>query len=204
MKRCVPTLLLVPSTLLWEGLARLLSTTSYKPLRCSASLNGLVQDVDFDPKCAMFIIGWDSGARALNGSAGLSEVRHLREAYPAAKLIVMSTVCDFDSVAASLHAGADAYVLSSTTCDILTKSFDLVMSGETILPAEFRLAFSAAESVPPAPDTAPPNAAAVLSETQNSRSNGKMRKLSGRELAIMSCLREGDSKQANRSTSWTR
>ncbi len=199
MKQCVPTLLLVPNTLLWEGLARLLSTTSYKPLGCSASLNDLVQDVDFDPKCAMFIVGWESGARAMNGSAALVELRQLRGSYPQAKLIVMSAVCDFDSVVASLHAGADGYVLSSMTCEMLTKSFDLVMAGETILPAEFTRAFSAAKGaapslmlVPTPPPTTPKEA--MLSEVQNRPNEMReIRKLSGRELAIMSHLREGDS-----------
>jgi two-component system nitrate/nitrite response regulator NarL len=188
---------LVPNTLLWEGLARLLSTTSYKPLGCSTSLNDLVQDVDFDPKRAMFIVGWDSGARAMNGSAALVELRQLRERYPEAKLIVMSAVCDFDSVVASLHAGADGYVLSSMTCEMLTKSFDLVVAGETILPAEFTRAFSAAKGAVQSlvPNPAPPTPKeALLSEVQNRPSEMReMRKLSGRELAIMSHLREGDS-----------
>jgi two-component system nitrate/nitrite response regulator NarL len=156
-----------------------------------------VQDVDFDPRLAMFIVGWDSGARAMSGSAALVELRQLRERYPEAKLIVMSAVCDFDSVVASLHAGADGYVLGSMTCEMLTKSFDLVMAGETILPAEFTRAFSAAKAAVPSllPNQAPPTPKeALFSEVQNRPNEMReMRKLSGRELAIMSHLREGDS-----------
>lgn len=198
MKRCVPTLLLVPNTLLWEGLARLLALTDYKPIRCSGSLEDLVQGAEFNPKQAMFIVGWDSGARATNGNTSLNDVRLLRERFPETNIIVMSSVCDVDSVIASLHAGADGYVLSSMTCDMLTKSFDLVMAGETVLPSEFTRAFSVARDAMPnhaVASAAPPTSnGAQVSELQN-RPNElqEVRKLSGRELTIMSRLREGDS-----------
>jgi two-component system nitrate/nitrite response regulator NarL len=198
MKRCIPTLLLVPNSLLWEGLARLLATTDYKPIRCSASLEDLVRGAEFDPTNAMFIVGWDSGARTTDSQTSLNEVRALRERYPGAYVVIMSAVCDVDGVVASLHAGADGYILSSMTCEMLTKSFDLVMSGETVLPSEFTRAFCGAKAAnqnlaPPLPAPAPSNGALVR-ELQN-RPNGlpEMRKLSGREMAIMSRLREGDS-----------
>lgn len=198
MKRCVPTLLLVPNTLLWEGLARLLALTDYKPIKCSGSLDELLQGAEFDPKCAMFLVGWDSGARARNGNASLNDVSQLRERFPLSNIIVMSAVCDVDSVIASLHAGADGYVLSSMTCDVLTKSFDLVMAGETVLPSEFTRAFSVAkiatQNLAVASVTSPTSNGSLVSELQNRPiERQEVRNLSGRELTIMSRLREGDS-----------
>ena len=198
MKRCVPTLLLVPNTLLWEGLARLLALTDYKPIKCSGSLEDLLQGAEFDSKSAMFLVGWDSGARARNGNASLSDVSQLRERFPLANIIVMSAVCDVDSVMASLHAGADGYVLSSMTCDVLTKSFDLVMAGETVLPSEFTRAFSVAkgatQNLAAASVISPTSNGSLVSELQNRPiERQEVRSLSGRELTIMSRLREGDS-----------
>ncbi|MCC7250783.1 response regulator transcription factor [Hyphomicrobium sp.] len=198
MKRSVPTLLLVPDSLLWEGLARLLSTTDYKPIRRSATLDELVRDAEFDPKQAMFVLGWDSGARTA-GKTWLNDIRTIRERYPDSYVVVMSAVCDVDSVAASLQAGADGYILCSMTCEMLTKSFDLVMSGETVLPSEFTRAFCSAKlqrQNSPIAHLTPPsvNRTAAASDFYDRPNGGhEMRKLSGREMAIMSRLREGDS-----------
>ena len=201
MKRKVATVLLVPNSLLWEGLARLLSTTEYKPVRCASCVEELTHGPAFDAKKALFIISWDACARASDADAPLREVQLLRDRYPDAYLIILSDVCNVDDVIATLRAGANGYIMNSMTCDMLTKSFDLVMSGETVLPSEFTRALYDRKSPTlkiTAPRARPEPVDVVDVDDPLQRANGvtEMRKLSGREMAIMSRLIRGDSNKS--------
>lgn len=192
-KRKIATFLLVPNSLLWEGLARLLSATEYKPIRCVTNVNELTNVPLSDGKRTLFLV---SGELGENGTGvPVEEVRLLREHYPEARLVILSSACNVDDVIAMLRAGANGYILNTMTSDTLTKSFDLVMSGETVLPYEFTRALR---------DHKDGNAIAgsgdkgdYIREPHSPGSNGSdMRKLSGRETAIMSRLIQGDSNKS--------
>ncbi len=201
LKRRVATFLLVPNTILWEGLARLLSSTEYRPTRSASSIDALLGNPEFNAPTTLFVVSADAAPKRRDGAPPLRELRLLREEYPDAHVIVMGHDSQFDHVIATLRAGADGYVLNSMTCDMLTKSFDLVMSGETVLPSGFARELSERRSPPSRIDTALASlkheAVTVLEAPLNGANGGtEMRKLSGREMAIVSRLLEGDSNKS--------
>ncbi len=197
MKRRIATFLLVPNSLFWEGLARLLSTTEYKPVRCAANVKELMHSSLDDADKVLFLISGELYARNNGGNAPVEEVQMLRERYPDARLVILSSACHVDDVIAALKAGANGYILNTMTSDIMTKSFDLVMSGETVLPYEFTQALRGRKDLKSkfgdlvaAPDD--------YVDEPRPRANGasEMRKLSGRETAIMARLIQGDSNKS--------
>jgi two-component system nitrate/nitrite response regulator NarL len=199
-KRKVTTLLLVPNTILWEGLARLLSTTEYRPARCANGIDVLLGNPEFNANTTLFVVSVDACQKVRDGAAPLRELRLLREEYPDAYVIVMGNDCEFNQVLAALNAGADGYIQNSMTCDMLTKSFDLVMAGETVLPSGFTRQLCARRTPSTKIESTwtmerPP--VTVLDEPVNGTNGGAdMRKLSGREMAIVSRLLEGDSNKS--------
>lgn len=200
LKRKVATLLLVPNTILWEGLARLLSTTEYRPTRCAATVDALLGSPELNDPATLFVVSTEACQKSRDGSAPLKELRLLREQYPEAYVVVMSNHSHFDDVIAALRAGADGYVQNTMTCDMLTKSFDLVMAGETVLPSDFaRELCERRNGTKSDSETAKieHDNIALTSEHLNGANGGaETRKLSGRELAIVSRLLAGDSNKS--------
>jgi two-component system nitrate/nitrite response regulator NarL len=189
---------LIPNSILWEGLARLLATTEYRPTKCARTIEELLEIPEFNAENALFVISADACTKERDGSNALREVRLLREQYPDAYLIVISNACDVDDVIGTLRAGANGYLQNSMTCDMLTKSFDLVMSGETVLPSEFTRALCQRKNMAPVGEASANGAGngAIVVEEPARFGVTEMRKLSGREMAIMSRLLEGDSNKS--------
>jgi two-component system nitrate/nitrite response regulator NarL len=180
-------------------LARLLSTTEYKPIRCATNVDELMHGTPVDPERVLFLISGELRLAESGGNAPVEEVRLLRERYPDARLVVISSACDVDDVIATLKAGANGYILNTMTSDILTKSFDLVMSGETVLPYEFTRALRDRKELKSRNgDLTAPFAGEgdYVGESPRASGASEMRKLSGRETAIMSRLIQGDSNKS--------
>jgi two-component system nitrate/nitrite response regulator NarL len=170
----------------------LLSASEYKPIRCAINVNELVQVPLTDSKRALFVI---SGELQQNGaSAPLEEVRLLRERFPDARLVIVSSACRVDDIFAALGAGANGYILNTMTSDILTKSFDLIMSGATVLPYEFTRELRDWKNTKSPLGNWPAMSADGRDICDSHLSaNNRTRELSGRETAIMSRLIRGDS-----------
>jgi two-component system nitrate/nitrite response regulator NarL len=197
MERNVLTILVVPKTLVREGLASLLASTNYGPVICVSSIGELRQDSTNDADIALFIISRDALTK-IGHDAALPELDMLRQQHPNSRVLVLSDTFNLADVLAALRAGANGYLMNTLTSDALVKSLDLVMLGETVLTSEFAQAVS---------DTRPKATEIAVSLTElpallpleevdphwNHLEHAVAHQLSSRETAILARLIRGDS-----------
>lgn len=95
----------------------------------------------------------------------------LKDEDPTARIVMLFEQYDFRQVLDAFHAGANAYLMKSVSCEVLLKTLDLVLLGETIFPTK-----------------------ALCSVRDKGPSFGiaNVGVLSSRELAIVRCLVDGD------------
>lgn len=194
MKLNAATILVEPRTLFREGLACVLSKTSYRPIKCVASIADLPQDLSADARDLLFIVSIEACQNA-DGGAALCEGRALRQQYPHARLIVLSESFNIRHVIAALHAGANGYILYTITPDALVKSLDLVMLGGTVLPSEFPRAIFEEKNWMSSAQVPAPAASMLSIDVVPSRPDRltHVPKLSSKETEILSRLTIGAS-----------
>jgi two-component system, NarL family, nitrate/nitrite response regulator NarL len=197
MEHNILTILVIPKTLVRQGLASLLATTNYKPIMSVASIGDLGQQLTPGTKIELFIISRDALTHT-GSEVALPEVETLRKQHPGSKVLVLSDAFNFSDVVAALRAGANGYLMNTLTSDALIKSLDLVMLGETVLTSEFAQAVSetggkSAEIsiLPTGPSPAASSEDVDMPCNQLEQASGHQ--LSSRETAILSRLIQGDS-----------
>jgi hypothetical protein len=72
-------------------------------------------------------------------ATGVRDVKLIKQSYPLARVMVLAERCDLNEVLAVFRAGADGYVLKTITPEVLMKSLELLMLGETVLPSSILL-----------------------------------------------------------------
>jgi two-component system, NarL family, nitrate/nitrite response regulator NarL len=199
MKRRIATVLVEPKTLYREALAHLLSNTSYKPIRIISHISDIAHGDLPKADKLLFIIGSESWKSSSSRGESHTEIALIKQQYPDARLIVLGGAFDAKEVVTALRAGASGYVLNTMTCQALIKSFDLVMCGETVLPSEFARAIHEQRSAMPEISTPYVISEAMPEVDQIGLVRGldhqhfEARKLSRKEIAILSRLTLGDS-----------
>lgn len=164
--------------LLRIGLEKILADSDFAVWHEAVSnLSSLPQIPEEEP--ALFLV---DGDRSHDGVVEI--VKALRERSPDAKVIVLADQFDPRVIAEAWHAGAHGFCLSSQSNDVLIKSLELVMLGETVLPAALVLSLterSALQEDHGYSDRYDDEGYVEL----------KDRKLSHREAEILGCLKEG-------------
>jgi two-component system nitrate/nitrite response regulator NarL len=119
-----------------------------------------------------------------NVSRLVEAVRQVRERAPEARIVVLADQFDLSFVRHGHEAGVDGFCLAATAPEVLIKSFELVMLGESVLPFEVLCSIT---------DAAPQYRDQPLQDNtaEASGSDLKACKLSAREAQILGCLREG-------------
>lgn len=177
----VPTFLVEPNTLLREGLKRILIDTRFSVV-ASCSDFGEASRQQSPDRPFLLIVSAGSDHDDIFG-----QIRRLKSEQASAKVVVLVERYDLKEVLTAFQAGVDAYLVKSVSCEVLTKSLDLVMLGEAVYPAAIlsliREPASEAEDPQGDPDE-------VLMEAGSKL--GK-RGLSIRETVILRCLMQGDS-----------
>lgn len=176
----VPTFLIEPSTLLREGLKRILAETAYNPVASSGSLNGALSAWSRNDNPFLVILD----ATRDHGEA-CSQIQDLKEQWNSARVIMLVDHYDLKQILSAYQAGADAYLMKSVSCDVLVKTLDLVMLGETVFPSAV-LELLRAHALQ-AGDEEVRNSASVSGQ------GSQIKGLSTRETVILRCLMEGDS-----------
>lgn len=128
---------------------------------------------------ALFIIDGSSFP-----SGGVDLIRRLRTHAPRARIVMLADAFDPGTISAAWDAGAHGFCLSNHKYDVLIKSLELVMLGETVIPAEVVLPIAGI------------GACNTYSESAGcSNETGfdghLVRRLSGREAEILTCLKDG-------------
>jgi two-component system nitrate/nitrite response regulator NarL len=196
MEHKIITVLVVPQTLLREGLASLLATTHYKPVMSVSCVGELARGRQPDTEKALFVVSRDALTKG-GQDMMVPDLHQLKDNHPDSRVLVLSDTFNFADVVAALRAGANGYVMNTLTSEALVKSLDLVALGETVLASEFAQAVSdmrskALEIAVPSP----PPALLNIEEPDLPRhyiEPALARQLSTRETAILSCLVNGDS-----------
>src|SRR3954447_16292135 len=121
-------ILVGPNTLFREGLSRILAGSPFRVLSSAAR----AEDLSFSApeKQPTLIILEDAG-----GCDTASDVAHLREHFPHARIAVLAGTFDMDQFKAVFRAGASTYLLTSVTSDALVSALSLVMTDHVVLPA---------------------------------------------------------------------
>ncbi len=129
----------------------------------------------------------------LPGVTGVDVLPALREAAPAARVLMLTVSEDERDLAAALRAGACGYLLKTIEGDALAESIRRAMNGENVIAAEMTgklvAAFQASGAPPAAPaPAAPPSPIDTLSprelEIVRLIARGASNKEIGRELGI--------------------
>jgi DNA-binding NarL/FixJ family response regulator len=120
----------------------------------------------------------------------LEQIELLRDNHPGGRIAIVADHYRLDDVASAFRVGVNGYFVDVMTCDLFTKSVELVAMGETIFPPAF-LTFALAPERLLAAEAArrDETALAMLSRAKDTIAP----QLSPREESILQCLIEGNS-----------
>jgi two-component system, NarL family, nitrate/nitrite response regulator NarL len=126
----IATVLVGPSALLREGLTRILGEADFRVVASSRCVDDLV--LAAATKCPTILVIMDA---ADDLSATVREVQAFKERHPAGRIAVLADRDQPADIISAFRAGANGYFVKVSPCDALVKYLELVMLGETILPA---------------------------------------------------------------------
>jgi two-component system nitrate/nitrite response regulator NarL len=179
----VATIIIGPDGLRREGLRQILGAADFNVVAAVSSvvdiaLSQLPQDQSM---LLIVVISNDQDAT-------IKQIKLFREQHPTARIVLLD---DHDqlsesNIVAAFREGARAY-FQKPSYDIFIKSLELVMMGESILPARLSSYFIHDQN-----SVSPSDVAKSVEELAESK-NKYTPRLSAREKFILRCLAEGDS-----------
>jgi two-component system nitrate/nitrite response regulator NarL len=131
MGQLFATVLVVPDVLLREGLARILSERPFQMLYSAASIEDSILSKLSQHQSVLLVIGAGDDSDALARQIAL-----FKEKQESGRVAVLAERYQLSDVLSAFRAGANAYFVKVATCAAFTKSLELVMLGETIVPRE--------------------------------------------------------------------
>jgi two-component system nitrate/nitrite response regulator NarL len=125
----------------------------------------------------------------LPGVRGVDGIPALKEAYPSARILMLTVSENEDDLAAAMLAGADGYLLKTVESEQLCDSIEKVLSGECVISPEMMTKFVTAfrAKTPSAEYTAE-----VAPQPANQQ-DAAFETLSAREREILALIARGDS-----------
>jgi two-component system nitrate/nitrite response regulator NarL len=174
----IPTALIYDSSLLCSGLQRVLQGTSFAVVE-AASAAGFGRLQQSTPQPALVIIIANQ-----NTSRALEVIRQVRERFPETRIVVLADRFDLEFVRSGHKAGGDGFCLADSGPSVLITSLELVMLGESVLPSEVLRSIL---------DASPQKREQPLQDNtvEPNLPDPKVCKLSAREAAVLSYLKEG-------------
>src|SRR5262249_19733756 len=130
-RQVVDTILVGPSALLREGLTRILSTVDFRIAASTIRLDDVVLTALTRQRPILLII--DAGD---NLTVAIEQVHSFKQRHPDGRVVMLADDDEPSDMVSAFRAGVNAYFSRVARCDAFTKSLELVMLGETILPAE--------------------------------------------------------------------
>lgn len=172
--------LLCENALLRTGLQHILSGTPFvvSELGSGAGATSFRKDAQEPTLC---LIEANQDAKQISEA-----VRRAKEYFPRARVVALADQLDLRRVRLVLDAGVDGFCLTGASREVLIKSLELVVLGETVLPTVFMRAVLDRLAQSPQPETQGSPA------TPNSV-DPRVQKLSNREVEVLDCLRDGSS-----------
>ena len=132
----------------------------------------------------------------LPGVRGVDAIPALKEAAPAARVLMLTVSENENDLAAALQAGADGYLLKTVESDQLTDTIQKVMEGESVISPEMMTKLvsvfrSRPSAAPLAPITPPASAPVPIEPVREAAPGADL--LSPREREILLLIARGDS-----------
>ena len=123
----------------------------------------------------------------LPGVRGVDGIPALKDAYPGARILMLTVSDNEEDLAGAMLAGADGYLLKTVETEQLCDSIEKVLGGECVISPEMMTKFvTAFRAKAPSPKEA---AEAPLPTTEDAA----LESLSGREREILALIARGDS-----------
>lgn len=183
------TVLVGPSELIREGLSRILNAADFRVLFSAACVRDLLQKPLPQHRCILLII--DVGGT--DADAEFAQIAEFKAIYPTSHVVALADHCRSTDIVSAFRAGADGYLTKIAAHDTFIKALELVMLGQTVLPAETSMVVKdirqGSEDEPIA-DELPKVEGKVESGDQ------ELVVLSNRENSILRRLIEGESNKA--------
>jgi two-component system nitrate/nitrite response regulator NarL len=204
MSTVIPAVVVHPSTLLRDGLRRILTGARFRPVHTAANLDEASIRALPSGKVCVWLIGVEKF------SASTCEfIGRLHAITPEVKTVILAQFQAVEDVVLALEAGVSGILSPDISSERLIKSLELIALGETVVPSEFLLMVrvrvtNPIKMQPPSQTDQHSEAAAlpsVMGDTVSSKersSNGQSatasaKALSRRETAIMRLLINGGS-----------
>ena len=181
------TMLIGRSSLLREGLVRILRSANFRILASVPSVDDLLTSKMRPHRVLFLVINTGDDFYATVEQVGI-----LRNRHPEGRLAVVADHYRPNELVSALRAGATGYFVDAMSSDAFVKSIELVMIGETVFPPAL-LSF-ALESEANHPEEAP-----LRDDNQAypvTAADGVAPQLSPRERSILHCLIGGDSNKS--------
>lgn len=126
------TVLVGPSELLREGLSRILEAAKFRVLFSAACIHDLLQKPLAQHRSILLII--DVGGT--DADAEFAQIAEFKAIYPTSHVVALADHCLSTDIVSAFRAGADGYLTKVAAYDTFIKALELVMLGQTVLPAE--------------------------------------------------------------------
>jgi two-component system, NarL family, nitrate/nitrite response regulator NarL len=175
----IPTALICDSFLLRSGLQHILQDTPFA-IAEAASAMGPKRLQYCALNTALVLI-----EATQNTGRVLEVIKQVRERSPETRIIALADQFDLGFVRTAYEAGVSGFCLTASDPEVLIKSLELVMLGETMVTAALLRLF--VSGVPESRERTVPDS--IIAEAKLSEL--KACKLSRREAEILGCLREG-------------
>ena len=129
---CFETILVGKVSLLKAGLAEILRSANFRIL-ASVSCADDLPNREIQPCQQLFLIvhiGDDF-------DSSIEQIKLLRSRHPGERIAIVADRYRLDELVSAFRAGANGYFVDVMTSDVFITSLELVMMGETVLPAAF-------------------------------------------------------------------
>jgi two-component system nitrate/nitrite response regulator NarL len=124
----VGTALIGPNALLRQALAHILESADFQVLASAPHIDGSIA-ASLPQDHALLIIEASSDI-----DATVHQIETFKVHRPTGRVVVLAHQLELPEMVLAFTAGANAYLVSVSACDVFIKSLELVMLGETILP----------------------------------------------------------------------
>lgn len=176
------TILVGERGLLREGMERILRSAGFRITASVVPRDDLPAHPS-EPDQMLFLIVYAGD----NFNATVEQIEFLRSHHPNARVVIVAAHYRVDEMVAAFHAGVNGYFVDVTSSEVLAKSMELVMMGETVFPPAF-LSFALVDD-----HGANNRGSSVNGSCAMLTTDGIDPRLSPREKSILRCLVEGDS-----------
>jgi two-component system, NarL family, nitrate/nitrite response regulator NarL len=187
----IPDRLVGPRTLILEGITRILTPPRFRVVASASSIDDLSSELL--PKDELLLLIIDAGDNLV---ASIEQIKRFKERYLTGRIAVLADRCQSNEVMRAYGAGTNAYLIKISACNVLIKSLELVMLGETIVSLAILSSVSRSDDRhEPSMYTDASSRGTNAADESIGGDSVSVPKLSAREKCILRCLLNGDANE---------